>query len=243
MRFFLKRFEMNSRNTTFLLLAIAALSLVACTSEKALNNPELNSNTAGAPPPATSQDRVTEADAAKNALNVGAKMPTFTLRDIGGKSVSSDELLKKGNLVVVFYRGAWCPFCNLYLQQLQNSAGAIKDAGGHIVAISVENPDNSSSVARKNELQFTVLSDPKLETARKFGIVYQLAPETDETYKTRGLDVAKHNEMEKAELPLGATYVVDQNGEIVYAFLDTDYKKRAEPEVIIENLQKIRREQ
>lgn len=182
---------------------------------------------------------VTEQDAVNNALKVGAKMPSFSLMDIGGKTVSSDELLKKGNLVVVFYRGAWCPFCNLYLQNLQKDAAAIKAAGGNIVAISVENPDNSSSVARKNELHFTVLSDPQLETARKFGIVYQLTKETDEQYKTKGLDVAKNNEMEKAELPLGATFIVKQNGEIVYAFLDTDYKKRAEPEIIIENLRKI----
>lgn len=222
---------------TILLLTIVVF-LGACTSEKTAENPALNDST-GVATQTTPADFVTEADAAKNALGIGAKMPSFTLQDIGGKSVNSDELLKEGNLVIVFYRGSWCPFCNLYLQQLQNSAAAIKDAGGHIVAISVENPDNSSSVARKNELQFTVLSDPKLETARKFGIVYQLAPETDETYKSRGLDVAEHNEMQKAELPLGATYVVNQKGEIVYAFLDTDYKKRAEPEVIIENLKKI----
>jgi peroxiredoxin len=167
-------------------------------------------------------------------------MPPFALKDIGGKIVSSDDLLKQNNLVIVFYRGAWCPFCNLYLNNLQKNAAAIKQAGGNIVAISVENPDNSSTVSRKNELQFTVLSDPKLDTARKFGIVYDLPPQTDETYKSRGLDVAKHNEMEKAELPLGATYIVNQKGEIIYAYLDTDYKKRAEPEVIIENLKKIK---
>ena len=181
-----------------------------------------------------------DSDAAKNALNVGDKMPAFELKDIDGKTVSSDDLLKKGNLVIVFYRGAWCPFCNLYLQNLQNQAAAIKEAGGQIVAISVENPDKSTGVAKKNELQFTVLSDPNLETARKFGIVYELPKETDKQYKSKGLDVAKNNEMEKAELPLGATYIVRQTGEIVYAFLDTDYKKRAEPEVIIENLKKIK---
>ncbi|MGE0246577.1 MAG: peroxiredoxin-like family protein [Pyrinomonadaceae bacterium] len=182
---------------------------------------------------------VTDQDAVKNALNVGAKMPSFSLKDIGGKTVTSDELLKKGNLIVVFYRGAWCPFCNLYLQNLQKEAANIKAAGGNIVAISVEKPDKSSNVARKNELQFTVLSDPQLETARKFGIVYQLGKETDEQYKTKGLDIVTNNEMERAELPLGATYIVKQNGEIVFAYLDTDYKKRAEPDVIIENLKKI----
>lgn len=221
-----------------LLMLISAVFLGACTTEKAAENVPLNDLTVN--PTTTPEGFVGDADAVRNALNVGAKMPSFSLKDIGGKTVDSDDLLKKNNLVIVFYRGAWCPFCNLYLQNLQKHAAQIKEAGGSIVAISVENPDNSSSVARKNELQFTVLSDPKLEVARKFGIVYQLPKETDETYKSRGLDVAKHNEMERAELPLGATYIVDQKGKIVYAFLETDYKKRAEPEVIIETLKWIK---
>ena len=179
-------------------------------------------------------------DAAKNALNVGAKMPSFSLKDSNGKTVNSDDLLKQGNLVVVFYRGSWCPFCNLYLRNLQKNLAQIKAAGGNLVAVSVENPDNSLSVAKKNELGFTVLSDPNLTVARKFGIVYQMPSETDELYKSKGLDVAKHNEMEKAELPLSATYVINRKGEVVYAFLETDYKKRAAPEVIIETLSKIK---
>lgn len=221
-----------------LLLSISAFFLGACMTEKAAENVPSNGLTVN--PASTPEGFISDADAVKGALNVGAKMPSFSLKDIGGKTVNSDDLLEKNNLVIVFYRGAWCPFCNLYLQNLQKHAVQIKEVGGSIVAISVENPDNSSSVARKNELQFTVLSDPKLDVARKFGIVYQLPKETDETYKSRGLDVAKHNEMEKAELPLGATYIVNQKGEIVYAFLDTDHKKRAEPKVIIENLNKIK---
>ncbi len=183
---------------------------------------------------------VSAEDAAKNALNVGAKMPAFSLKDANGKIVESRDLLKGGNLVVVFYRGAWCPFCNLYLRNLQKNMPQIKAAGGNLVAVSVENPDNSLKVSKKNELDFTVLSDPNLTTARKFGIVYQMPKETDELYKTRGLDVAKHNEMERAELPLSATYIINQKGKIVYAFLEPDYKKRAEPQTIIETLLKIK---
>ncbi len=123
---------------------------------------------------------------------------------------------------------------------MQKNLPQIKEAGGNLVAISVENPDNSLSVAKKNELDFTVLSDPNLNVARKFGIVYGLPKKTAELYKSRGLDVAEHNRMEKAELPLSATYVVNQKGKIVYAFLEPDYKKRAEPQVIIEMLSKIK---
>ena len=230
-----------------LTITISAVFLGACTGERAAEtktavtnanvvaNADSTKNTATLP-----ADFVSDEAAVKKAVNVGAKMPAFALKDIDGKLVSSDELLKKGNLVVTFYRGAWCPYCNMYLQNLQKNAADIKAAGGEIVAISVENPDKSTGVAKKNDLQFTVLSDPQLEAARKFGIVYQLPPETDEKYKSKGLDVAKNNEMERAELPLGATYIVNQKGEIVYAYLDKDYTKRAEPSVIVEELKKIK---
>ena len=178
-------------------------------------------------------------DAAKSALNVGSKMPSFTLSDANGKSINSADLLKQGNLVVVFYRGAWCPYCNLYLKKLQENLSQITAQGANIVAISVENPEKSLTVAEKNKVSFEVLSDPKLETARKFGIVYQLAPETNEKYKGYGIDLVKQNGTEKPDLPLSATYIVNRKGEIVYAFLEPDYKVRAEPSVIIETLAKI----
>lgn len=186
---------------------------------------------------------VSAEDATKSALNVGAKMPAFSLKDANGKTVGSDVLLKQSNLVVVFYRGGWCPFCNLYLKKLQQNISAIKENGGNLVAISVENPDNSLTIAKKNALDFTVLSDPNLVVARKFGIVYQLSDETDETYKTKyKLDIAKRSEMTKPELPLSATYVINQEGEIIYAWLDPDFTKRAEPQTVIESLAKIKKD-
>ncbi len=183
---------------------------------------------------------VTPEQAAKNALNVGAKMPSFTLPDDKNQQVSSSDLLKQGNLVVVFYRGAWCPYCNTYLRKLQKNLTEIEANGGKLVAISVENPDTSLANAQKNEVQFTVLSDKHLDLARQFGIVYQLPPETNEKYKGYGVDLVKQNGTETPDLPLSATYIVNQKGEIVYAFLEPDYTKRAEPAVIIEHLAKIK---
>ena len=184
---------------------------------------------------------VSAEDAAKKALNVGAKMPSFSLNDSLGKSVSSADLLKQGNLVVVFYRGAWCPFCNTYLHKLQKNLSQIKENGGNLVAISVENADRSMAVAKKNELNFTILSDPNLNVARSFGIVYQLSDETNEKYKGYGIDLVKYNQTEKPDLPISATYVVSKKGEIVYAFVEPDYQKRAEPEAIIQTLAKLKK--
>ena len=177
----------------------------------------------------------------KTALNVGGKMPVFSLKDAAGKTVNSVELLKEGNLVIVFYRGAWCPFCNLYLRGLQRHLPQIKANGGNLVAISGENPDNSLTVEQKNDLEFRVLSDPNFDTARKFGIVYKVPKPINDVVLSYGLDFKEYYKTEESELPLSATYVVKQNGEIVYAFLEPDYKKRAEPEKIIEVLQQIQK--
>lgn len=215
------------------MLAIAMLSTLAHAQEAKMANDSAMKD--------GSKTFISADDAAKTALNVGAKMPSFTLKDSLGKPVSSADLLKQGNLVVVFYRGAWCPFCNAYLHKLQKSLPQIKENGGNLVAISVENPDRSLAIAKKNELNYTVLSDPNLDVARSFGIVYQLSDATNEKYKGFGLDLAKYNETEKPELPISATYVVSKKGDIVYAFIEPDYKKRAEPEVIVQTLAKLKK--
>jgi peroxiredoxin len=223
-----------------MLIKIFSLSLIICAFAFNANSQE-SETSSDMSRESAAQKMVSADDAAKKALNIGAKMPAFSLKDANGKTVESRNLLKQGNLVVVFYRGSWCPFCNLYLRNLQKNMPQIKAAGGNLVAVSVENPDNSLKVSRKNELDFTVLSDPNLTLARKFGIVYQMPKEADELYKSKySLDIAKHNEMEKPELPLSATYIVNRKGEIVYAFLEPDYKKRATRETIIETLLKIK---
>lgn len=179
--------------------------------------------------------------AAASALSQGDEIPAFSLTDANGKMVSSSDLLKSGPVVLVFYRGAWCPYCNLYLRSLQKSLPDIENAGGKLVAISVEEPDTSLSVVQKNELAYTVLSDPKLSTARKFGLVFELPAETNEQYKGFGIDLVKQNKMPKPELPISATYVVGKDGTIVFAHVDADYKKRAEPAAVIEALRSIAR--
>lgn len=189
----------------------------------------------------TASAQVTVEDAARSALKVGGTIPAFTLNDASGKPVASGDLMKQGNLVIVFYRGAWCPFCNAYLNKLQKNLTRIKESGGVLVAISVENADRSTAIAKKNELTYTVLSDPNLATARKFGLVYQMADDLAARYKSGGLDVAKYNSMEKPELPISATYVVDKKGKVIFAHVEPDYKKRPDPDQIVTALQDIRK--
>lgn len=178
-------------------------------------------------------------EAAKTALKSGDTMPPFELPNANGQVIRSDQLLKEKNLVLVFYRGGWCPYCNTYLKKLQDNLSEIDSSGGALVAISAENPDDSLTTAQKHELRFHVLSDRQLSYARKFRLVYQIPEKTDQRYKGKGIDLVVDNEMDKPELPISATYIVNQKGKIVYDFVEPDYKKRATPEEVIGQLKKL----
>jgi len=171
-----------------------------------------------------------------HALKVGDKMPPFELPDGNKKMVSSKTLLKKGPLIVVFYRGGWCPYCNLQLHDLQKYLPQIKGLGAELVAISPQTPDNSLSTAQKDKLSFYVLSDVGSKVGKKFGLVYKLPKKLQGLYKEFGIDLEKSNATRKWELPLAATYVIKQDGRISYVFLDVDYKKRAETKDLIDEL-------
>lgn len=175
---------------------------------------------------------------AETALNIGDKIPAFKLPDAHGNAVSSEYLLADGALVIVFYRGAWCPYCNLYLHSLQEYLPEFESLGASLVAISGEPPDRSLEVEQKDSLTYPVLSDTALIASRKFGIVYEVPQVIQQVMTERGFDLKTYYGTDKAELPLSATYVVDRNGKIIYAFLDPDYKLRAEPANIIAALKK-----
>ena len=172
----------------------------------------------------------------KTALQVGDKMPSFILPDAHNNMISSDNLLKDGALVIVFYRGLWCPYCNLYLNALEGYLPEIKSYGASLVAISGEPPDRSLEVETKDSLTYPVLSDTALVASHKFGIVYEVPKPIRDVFAERGFDFTKYYNSEKAELPLSATYVVNKEGIITYAFLEIDYKLRAEPSDIIKAL-------
>jgi len=171
-----------------------------------------------------------------SALKVGAQAPAFELPDATGKKVSLASVLKEGAAVLVWYRGGWCPYCNIQLHEYQKHLEAFKKAGGTLIAISPQSPDQSLSTAEKQGLAFTVLSDSGNAVARQFGVVYKLPKEVSEAFKGK-LDLEKYNGDSSEELPLAVVYVVGRSGKIVYAFVDEDYRKRANIEEIVTALE------
>lgn len=167
------------------------------------------------------------------------EFPDFELQNATGETVGLSDLLEKGPLVISFYRGGWCPYCNLELKALQDSLWAIREQGAQLVAITPEVPDQSLSTREKNDLEFEVLTDHENQVAKTLGIVHQIDDELDAIYQSFGINVEEHNQDGKNELPLPATYVIDQNRIIRWAFVRADYRLRAEPAEVIEALKQL----
>jgi len=174
-----------------------------------------------------------------SVLAEGAVAPDFELIATSGKRVSLESILAKGSAVVVFYRGGWCPFCNINLRYLQKHLAEIEAAGGTLVAVSPETPDNSLSTREKNELAFDVLSDPGNKVARAFGLVFRVPPGLVDVYSKFGIDLESRNGDSSFELPLSATFVLDSQGKVVRRFVDVDYKKRMDPVDVVGVLDEI----
>jgi peroxiredoxin len=185
---------------------------------------------------ATAQLRTTGIESA--ALQVGASLPALTLPDALGKPVDLKALNASGPLVIVFYRGGWCPYCNLELREWQRLLPQLRELGATLVAISPQTPDNSLSTAEKNELAFPVLSDSDLAAARAFGIAFTLSPELVALYAKVGNDLPTLNGNGQWVLPIPATYLIDAMGHVALAHVEADYRQRAEPQGVLDRLRK-----
>ncbi|KAA0996374.1 AhpC/TSA family protein [Pseudomonas sp. ANT_J12] len=174
--------------------------------------------------------------AAGNALKVGDKAPLFTLKDPDGNPVSSADLLAKGPLVLTFYRGVWCPYCNMELQAVQAFLPTLQELGANLVAISPQIAANSRKSVRINGLEFPILSDTHNDVAQAFGLRFALPDYLVELYKNLRNDLPTFNDDPSWTLPMPARYVIGQDGVIRYAEVNPDYTQRPEPEAMLDAL-------
>lgn len=183
-------------------------------------------------------ESVAKSGITSSALQVGDRAVDFKLKNAKGETVQLYSELKKGPVVLTWYRGGWCPYCNITLHYLQMELPNFKQEGANLIALTPEKPDSSLSTIEKNDLEFEVLSDLNNTIAKRYGIVFKLTPEVAEAYQN-AFDLHAYNDSQSDELPMAATYVIDTDGVITYAFLHEDYRNRAEPKEILKALQKL----
>jgi len=184
-------------------------------------------------------DQLRSGTTARTMLKVGDRAPAIVLRNAKGAAVDVATLLEKGPVIVTFYRGGWCPYCNLELRAYQQILPDIVAAGASLVAISPEKPDDTMSTAEKNGLSFEVLSDVGQSVGRAFGLVYEFTEELKNAYHGFNLDIPTRNGTPgEWALPVSATYVIDRGGSIIHAHTDVDYRDRADPRDVLEVLTK-----
>lgn len=176
------------------------------------------------------------------AQKVGDCVEDFILMDTHGVPVRLQQLLSAGPVVISFYRGGWCPYCNIELRGLQRALSRIKKVGASLVAISPQLPDHSLSTEEKNHLEFPVLSDVGNVVARRFGIVFTLPEDLLKAYETfkHGLN-EMNGQAGGTELPIPATFVLDRRGVIQLAHVDEDYTRRLDPELVLDMLHTLAR--
>lgn len=175
-------------------------------------------------------------DIEENSIQVGGQIPEFSLPNAYNKKINSKEILRDGKMILAFYRGSWCPYCNLELKFLQDNITRIKEKNAVLVAVSPQTPDHSLTMAEKNNLDFEVLTDHNNELAKKLGIVFQLQDFVLPYYNNLGIDLSAFNNNDENTLPVPAVFVVDENSKVIYRFLDVNYMSRVDVEDLIQVL-------
>ncbi len=188
---------------------------------------------------AKSFEKLQASDTGCSAINTGDTAPDFELPNATGGTVRLTEALDKGPVILNFYRGGWCPFCNLELQALQSRMQEIKKLGATLIGISPETPDNSLTTAEKHQLDFDVLSDLGNKTAQDYGLIFTVYEEMRPLYLNWGLNLPAFNGDNSWELPVPATYLVDRERIVRAALVDKDYTKRMEPDLVLAALRSL----
>lgn len=170
-------------------------------------------------------------------LFINSKAPDFKLKDKDGKEVRLKDELKKGKVVLVFYRGQWCPFCNRELSHIEDSLQLITDKGAEVVAVTAELPANIEKTIEKTKAAYPILYDEGLKTMKAYDVLFEVDEHTVLRYKTAGIDLLENNgKLNGNHLPVPAVFIIDKEGYITFRYFEPDYKKRVSVKEIVANL-------
>jgi peroxiredoxin len=179
---------------------------------------------------------ISNAQTDPGGLRVNDKAPDFTAEDQNGKTISLNDELKNGKVVLIFYRGQWCPYCNKELKSIEDSLSLITSRGAVLLAVTPELPENVSKTINKTGASYSIISDEDLKIMKAYKVAYAVDTALNEKYRTYGLDLVKANGSNGANLPVPAVYIIDRDRNIIYRYFDVDYRKRACVTDIVDHL-------
>jgi peroxiredoxin len=179
-----------------------------------------------------------EAQEKPEGLFINSKAPDFKAKDQNGNEIVLKDLRKKGPVVIIFYRGYWCPYCTRELQKLQDSLQLIMDKGAQLIAITPERQDGVAKTIEKTKANYSIITDDELKIMKAYSVAYQVDDKTISRYKMANIDLAANNGQKAGSifLPVPAVYIINKDGEIAYRFFDPDYKNQAPMKDILVNL-------
>lgn len=178
------------------------------------------------------------AQEAPEGLFINSKAADFKAKDQHGNEVRLKDLLKKGKVVLVFYRGQWCPYCNKYLQKLEDSLALIMEKGATLVAVTPELPENITKTIDKTKAEYPILYDEGMKIMKAYEVEYGVPENTLKRYRNTGIKLDENNGKNGNFLPIPATYIIDKDFSIAYRYFDADYKKRPSVKEILDHLEK-----
>lgn len=173
---------------------------------------------------------------APEGLFINSKAYDFKAKDQHGNEIRLRDLLKKGKVVLVFYRGQWCPYCNRYLKKLEDSLSLITEKGAIVVAVTPELPENVAKTVEKTKAAYSILYDEGLKIMKAYEVEYAVPENTLTRYRNTGIKLEENNGKNGNYLPVPATYIIDKDFAITYRFFNPDYKKRPSVKEILDNL-------
>jgi peroxiredoxin len=176
------------------------------------------------------------AQEAPEGLFLNSKAPDFKAKDQNGNEVRLKDLLKKGRVVLVFYRGQWCPNCNKFLSRLEDSLSLIKAKGATVIAVTPELPENIKLTIEKTKAEYSVLYDEGLKIMKAYDVEFEVPENVLTRYRNSGIKIDENNGKNGNFLPIPATYIIDKEANITYRFFNPDYKKRPSIAEILANL-------
>ncbi len=171
-------------------------------------------------------------------LFINSKAPDFKAKDQNGNEIVLRDIRKKGPVVLLFYRGYWCPYSSKELQKLEDSLSFIKEKGAQIIAVTPEKQEGISKTIEKTKASYSIITDQEMKIMKAYDVAYQVDAKTVSRYKMANIDLAANNgqKPEAIYLPIPAVYIISKDGEIKYRFFDEDYKKQALVKDILNNL-------